>query len=94
MDSIAQDLDLVADRARLMQEELASRLSEATSKDLFFLSVVTAVILPVNLITGIFGMNVGGLPWIGKDEGFVWVMGLMLAVVVAAVVYMRRRRLF
>lgn len=94
IDPIAQDLELVADRARLLQEELAGRIAEATSRDLFFLSIVTAIILPVTLITGIFGMNVGGLPWVGDDSGFFWVMALMLLTVLVTIIFLRRRHLF
>jgi len=67
------------ERTRLLQEEIASRLGEATNRNLFVLSVLTATFLPVTLITGIFGMNVGGLPGLHGDHAFWWVMLLILA---------------
>ena len=48
------------ERSRLLQEELRSRLGEATNRNLYLLSVVTTALLPITLITGVFGMNVGG----------------------------------
>jgi zinc transporter len=36
----------------------------------FVLSIVTAVFLPVTLITGIFGMNVGSLPGLQDAAAF------------------------
>jgi Mg2+ and Co2+ transporter CorA len=33
-------------------------------------SLLTAIFLPITLITGIFGMNVGGLPGVDRDTGF------------------------
>ncbi|HEY0713916.1 MAG TPA: CorA family divalent cation transporter, partial [Polyangia bacterium] len=78
-DAVAQDLELVQERARLAQEEIGGRLTEATNRNLFLLSIVTTTLLPITLITGIFGMNVGGLPWLDNGRGFWWVILLMMA---------------
>lgn len=90
-EAIAHDLELVQERARLVQEELASRIGEATNRNLFLLSVVTTTLLPITLITGAFGMNVGGLPWVSDSAGFWWVLLLMVGAVVAVLVILRRR---
>jgi zinc transporter len=50
------------ERAKLLQEELASRLAENTGRNLYVLSILTAVLLPMTLITGVYGMNVAHLP--------------------------------
>jgi zinc transporter len=55
------------------------------------LSVVTTTLLPITLITGAFGMNVGGLPWVSDSAGFWWVMLLMVCSVVTVLVILRRR---
>jgi zinc transporter len=92
LDATGQDMDLVADRARLLQEEIASRLSEATNRNLYLLSIVTTALLPVTLVTGIFGMNVGGLPFTESQSGFWWVLLGMGATVVTTMVMLRRSR--
>lgn len=94
MEAVAQDIELVQERTRLLQEEIAGRLNEATNRNLFFLSVITATMLPVTLITGIFGMNVGGLPWLSDPRGFHWVTGIMVMAVVSVLLLLRRRRIF
>jgi zinc transporter len=94
VDAIAQDIELCQERTRLLQEEIAGRLGEATNRNLFFLSIVTATLLPVTLITGIFGMNVGGLPFLNDPAGFHWVTGIMVVAVVAVLLLLRRRRIF
>jgi zinc transporter len=90
-DGVAQDLELVQERARLLQEELAGRVGEATNRNLFLLSIVTTTLLPITLITGVFGMNVGGLPWVSDSGGFWWVVLLMVASVVTVLLILRRR---
>ncbi len=94
LDAVAQDLELAQERARLLQEEIAGRLSEATNRNLYLLSIVTAVLLPITLITGVFGMNVAGLPGLQDPHAFAWVMLLMGVTAVATLVVLHWRKLF
>lgn len=94
LESAIQDLELVQERTRLLQEEIAGRMGEATNRNLYVLSIVTVTLLPINLITGIFGMNTGGLPWGGDDpSGFWWVIVLMLIAVTTSLVILHRKRI-
>jgi zinc transporter len=94
LESTIQDLELVQERTRLLQEEIAGRMSEATNRNLYILSIVTVTLLPINLITGIFGMNTGGLPW-GQDDpsGFWWVIFFMIIAVIASLTILHRKRI-
>jgi magnesium transporter len=69
-----------------------SALSHRTNQIMRTLTVLTAVFLPLNLITGFFGMNFETLPLI-KERGGVWmVLGLMLVVGVGLMVHFWRKR--
>jgi zinc transporter len=91
LESLGQDIELVSERARLLQEEIAGRLNEATSKNLYVLSILTTALLPITLITGIFGMNLGGMPFANHPHGFAIVMFVILTGVIAAISFLRRR---
>jgi zinc transporter len=93
LDAVGQDLELVQVRARLLQEEIAARYGEATNRNIYFLSVITALLLPISVITGIFGMNVGDLPFVDSGGGFWWTMMLMGATLVLTLMVLRWRRL-
>jgi Mg2+ and Co2+ transporters len=93
IDAIAQDLELTQERARLLQDELQGRLGEATRRNLYFLSVLSAIFLPLTLITGVFGMNVPALPWLEHPDGFWWVMGTMGITLVIVLLILRWRRM-
>ena len=56
------------------------------------LTVLTAIFLPLNLITGVFGMNFDALPLIHDKGGFWVAFGLMIAVALGLVWWFRRRR--
>ncbi|MDE1179794.1 transporter [Paraburkholderia sp.] len=67
------DLAGLAERIKLLQEEIAARLTEQSNRTLFTLTLVTVLALPINIIAGLFGMNVGGIPLAESRHGF-WVM--------------------
>lgn len=75
---VLSDLDGLVERIKLLQEELATRLDEQTNRTLFTLTVVTVLALPMNIIAGFFGMNVGGVPLSDHPHGF-WILVLLVA---------------
>lgn len=82
VDNLAFAIEELAEsyeRAKLLQEELASRLAESTSRNLYTLSVLTAVLLPMTLVTGVFGMNLAGMPGAHESGAFWHVMLLIFA---------------
>ncbi|MBB5206204.1 Mg2+ and Co2+ transporter CorA [Inhella inkyongensis] len=56
------------------------------------LTALTAVFLPLNLITGIFGMNFDALPLIHAEQGAWIALGLMAAVGLGLAWWFRRKR--
>ena len=69
-----------------------SALGHRTNHIMRTLTVLTAIFLPLNLITGFFGMNFDGLPLIHQSAG-VWIaMGMMGVVVVGLWLLFRRKR--
>ena len=91
--ALGHDLDLVQERARLVGDQLSGRLMEATNRNLYVLSIVTTIFLPMSLITGIFGMNLGGLPWQQHPMGFWFGMAIMVALGAVTLWMLRRWRL-
>ena len=68
--------------------------SHRTNEIMRTLTVLTAIFLPLNLITGFFGMNFEFLPLIHQQRGLWWAMGFMLTVaVILLLVFWRKRYL-
>src|SRR5437660_1884691 len=65
-------------RVTQLQEDLAPLLNEQTNRTLFVLTVVTVLALPLNLVAGLFGMNVGGIPLAQHRSGFFLVVAPLL----------------
>lgn len=94
VNGIGQLLDALADRAKLLQEEIASQMSEEMNRNLMLLSVMTAFLMPATLVSGVFGMNVAGLPGLESGGAFWWVIGLMVALGLATLGVLKRLRVW
>ncbi len=76
-----EDLDAIRDRATVTQEELNSRLAEQMNKTMYVLSIVAGIFLPLGLLTGLLGINVGGMP--GVENPFAFAISCALLVTIA-----------
>ncbi len=87
-----EDLDLAREQAMVTHEELVGRMAEEQNARMYLLSVVAAIFLPLSFLTGVFGMNVAGLPGTENPLGFAWTAFGMGSIGVALVVYFRHKR--
>ncbi len=93
---VLRDLAALQERIKLLQEEIATRVNEENNRSLFILTIVTVLVLPINIVSGLLGMNVGGLPLAQHPHGF-WIVvaliGSITAVAAWTIVALIRRRL-
>ncbi len=87
----ALDADTLAvqGQLRLLREELDIQAAQRTNQNLYVLSIMTALMLPATLVTGIFGMNTGGLPWASNPLGTLAATMLALGAAVATYLLLR-----
>lgn len=76
-DALDYEFSALYERARLLQDEIAGRMTAITNKRLFTLSVLTACMLPSTLVTGFFGMNTKDMPFQNGDGG-TWYAALLV----------------
>jgi zinc transporter len=86
-----EDLDSARDRAAITQEELNSCLSEQMNKAMYVLSIVAAIFLPLGLLTGLLGINVGGIP--GSENKWAFLLVTLLLVLIALLLIALFRRI-
>ena len=85
-----EDIDAARERALITQEELNSRLSEQMNRAVYTLSIVAAIFLPLGLLTGLLGINVGGIPGTGSQWAFFIVTGLIVAIAIILVLWFKK----
>jgi zinc transporter len=67
---LLEDIDLAREHATIAQEDLQSRLSDRLGRRMYVLAVITCLFLPLTFITGLFGVNLGGIPGAHHELGF------------------------
>lgn len=78
-----EDLDAIRDRATVTQEELNGRLAEQMNKTMYVLSIVAGIFLPLGFLTGLLGINIGGIP--GTENPWAFTIFCVLLAFVAVV---------
>ena len=89
-----EDLDAVRERAAVTQEELKSRFAEQQNVRMYVLSIVSAIFLPLGFLTGLLGINVGGIPGADNPWSFAIFLAFLIIVVGGLLVYFRMKKWF
>ncbi|XP_058081323.1 uncharacterized protein LOC131229397 [Magnolia sinica] len=65
---LKENMGFLANRVMAIQASLDSWQAEQINRKLYYLSFLSLIFLPLSIITGAFGMNVGGVPWTGQKD--------------------------
>lgn len=70
---MTEDIDAARERAMVLQDQLTDQRAEEMNRNMMVLSVVAAIFLPLGFLTGLLGINVGGMPGADSPYAF-WVV--------------------
>ena len=77
-----ENLDLFRERALVLQDEIRNRIADNQGARLYVLSIISVIFLPLSFLTGVFGMNVAGLPGVENPQAFMLLSFAMLGLAV------------
>jgi zinc transporter len=89
-----EDLDLVRERALVVQEEIMNRVAQEQNARTYLFSVVATIFLPITFVTGMFGMNTAGLPGLENDRAFWLVVIGMVVIAIGLTIWLRLKKWF
>jgi zinc transporter len=87
------DIDVSKESAVVLMDELRSRALARSEKTNRRLTLVATVFLPLSFLVGLFGINVGGMPWAeipGHPHGFWLVTALCVIFALLTLILFRR----
>jgi magnesium transporter len=96
-DHVSRNLDLVETQRDLLTGTLdiyLSSVANRTNQVMKVLTVLGTIALPALVISGIYGMNLKGLPWVDSPHGAAIVSGVMAATTVVLLIILRLMRWF
>ncbi|PHI36714.1 zinc transporter ZntB [Pseudoalteromonas sp. GCY] len=86
-----EELEAAIERAQVIQNAITNHQNEQLNQRMYVMSVVAALFLPLGFLTGLLGVNIGGIPgteWGGAFAFFV----IMLVVLTGGIgVYFKRK---
>jgi zinc transporter len=86
-----EELELSRERIGLLLESQNRHMNERMNRTMYRFSIITGIFLPMSFLTGLLGINVGGIP--GADNPYGFVLACALMVVVASGQWWLFRRL-
>ncbi|MBY6063553.1 CorA family divalent cation transporter [Pseudidiomarina sediminum] len=86
-----ESLEMLLEQVWMLREHLQQEVAEKMNRNTYWLSVIAGVFLPISFLTGVFGINIGGMPGV-ESEGAFWVFCIALGAI-AVVEFLLLRRL-
>ena len=83
-----EELDLARERALVLHGELQNQIAEQQNARTYLLTIIATIFLPLSFLTGVFGMNVAGLPGLEYPDAFNLLSLGMLVLAVILIGYM------
>jgi zinc transporter len=87
-----EELELNRERVGLVLEAEDRRLSERMNRTMYRFGIITGIFLPMSFLTGLLGINVGGIPGSENPYGFLFACLLMLVVAIGQMWLFKRLR--
>jgi zinc transporter len=84
-----EDLDSSIARTSLLADEMNARLTEAMTRRTYIMSIMAMVFLPATFLTGLFGVNLGGIPGGHSETGFLMFVSTLVTLIVCLALWLR-----
>ncbi|WP_310622004.1 CorA family divalent cation transporter [Flexibacterium corallicola] len=79
---IGEEMDAIRERAEIVHDQLMYKRAENTNRYMLTLAIIASIFLPLGLITGLLGINVGGIPGANSSYGFITVCVILAVLAV------------
>lgn len=89
---LRNDIENMHQRIISLRETYNSSLSANLNETIRTLTVIATIVLPLTLITGIYGMNFEFMPELSSEFGYYYALGLIAALGGGMVLYFKRKR--
>ncbi|MDH5721919.1 MAG: zinc transporter ZntB [Alphaproteobacteria bacterium] len=89
-----EDLDMLRERAQIIKDEISNIYADRMNRNMYVLSVIAAIFLPLGFLTGLLGINVGGIPGANNPAAFLIFCGILVALVIGQIALFKKMKWF
>ena len=84
------DIDISKESAVVLMDELRARAVASNERATYMLTIVAGIFLPLGFLTGLLGINVGGMPGVDSPGAFWIVTGVCIAIIAVLMLIFKR----
>ncbi|NCP20248.1 MAG: zinc transporter ZntB [Erythrobacter sp.] len=84
------DIDVSKESAVVLMDELRTRALSSNERATYMLTIVAGIFLPLGFLTGLLGINVGGMPGVNDGDAFWWVTAVCIAIIALLLIIFKR----
>lgn len=84
------DIDISKESAVVLQDELRARSLASSEHATYMLTIVAGIFLPLSFLTGLLGINVGGMPGMNDPAAF-WIVVIICFGLLSALLFLFKR---
>jgi len=89
-----EEIALINERCEILSNEVSGKLTERVNRNLYIISIITVIFLPLSFVTGLLGINVGGIPAASSTNGFVYVSLIVFGLLLLQLLVLKLYRWF
>lgn len=83
-----EDLDSMRERTLIVQDELKNYLTDRLNKNTYKLSIVASIFMPLSFLTGLFGVNLAGIPGAASHISFAaFSIALIVVIIIELIIF-------
>lgn len=87
-----EELDSVRDKSQIIKDELSNLLTDRINKNMYVLSIISAVFLPLTFLTGLLGANISGIPGSENPNAFFIFSAILFIVILLQLILFRKMK--
>jgi zinc transporter len=87
---IVESIDFYIAQIDVINARISQFNTELMNRNTYILSIIAGIFLPLGFLTGLFGINIGGMPGVDNSSAFYWFCGLLSVIGVLEFLLFRR----
>jgi zinc transporter len=89
-----ESLDEIRERGQIIKDEVTNIISDKLNNNLYKLAIISAIFLPLGFLTGLFGINIGGMPGTESSDAFTIFSIILLALILVQIYLFKKLKWF
>ena len=77
-----EDISSLKERVQFIYDEYANVISEKMNKTMYKIAIISMIFIPISFLTGLLGINLGGIPFASSGSGFIGFALLLIVVLI------------